>query len=127
MAKFEFAHEHVDAIQNGEKTATIRVEDEKRCRPGARAECYDPGGDLIAEAKVGEIAEMIAHDAAHFDIPGHRDYRDTGKLLSQLRSYYPEREIHAKTMVRIYFLRDVKPVHRGRGAWEAGRDERREF
>lgn len=101
--RLKFASEHVDPMLAGRKWATIRHDLDIDLSPGDRVALVDAGREeVFARATVGDIYHVDAEFIVDADFEGHRSYRSTAELLSELRRYYPDAELTPST--RLSFI-----------------------
>ncbi|MFC7047316.1 hypothetical protein ACFQH6_19575 [Halobacteriaceae archaeon GCM10025711] len=115
VVAWKFATRHVVPILYGDKSATLRYDPEESISPGdtlvmERADT----GERFAQAPVDLVGNVSAQWFADRDQwPGHRSYRSTGELLAELRTYYPDADIHPETRLTLAKWGAVTPLSGG--------------
>lgn len=89
-----FDTQHITPILEGEKTVTYRLDLAYEFAPGDPIRLVDPDGDVFATATVVTHMELRADWIPAANIAGHRHYRTTRALLSELEAYYDVDEIN---------------------------------
>lgn len=90
---YEFAGELVDDVLAGEKTATVRLDDDRTLRPGDNIAAEHPSGREFALLRVRAAARVRAIMALDF-IASHNAQHgasDPDDLLDRLAEHYPDK------------------------------------
>lgn len=89
---YGFDGELISDILAGEKTATVRLDDERTVTPGDRVSARHPSGHEFAELKVRAAARVRAIMALDFIERHNAEHgaSDPDELLERLADYYPE-------------------------------------
>lgn len=106
--RLKFAPEHVDPLLDGEKWVTIR--------PGSKDvttkdvfELVDAeSGEKFAVAGVDMVAHVDPMWVVNADLDGHRSYRKVGRLLEELRRYYPDADLRPDTDLTLIQFKNVR-------------------
>jgi hypothetical protein len=104
-----FASEHIDAILDGRKWVTIRVDPDEAIRPGDLLELIEAeSGEPFAAAKTTRVARAPADWIARQEWDGHRNYRTVGQLLNHLREYYPDADLSPQRELTLVVFENVQ-------------------
>lgn len=103
--------EYVEEIIDGEKWSTIRYAFTAPIDPGDPVFLLTPDGERFAMATVLDMLEAPAEFLAAITIPGHRQYKNTRRLVSRLGQYYPEATLGPESMFTVIWF-DVLEVLR---------------
>lgn len=100
----KFDNSHIDAIIDGKKTVTIRLDlVGSQLREGELFLVGDEDGDPVAEAVVENRSWTTVSTAAKMSFDGHREYEDSDELIEELEQYYPEHDIDWSTSVELVY------------------------
>jgi hypothetical protein len=102
MKSIEFASEHVDPIQHGRKTATVRVGECEGIQLGDRVTLETEGGLEIEQAKITSAVETFVGAALHAIQVLDAQYpaESTADVIYGLRKHYGP-EIDKRTECRV--------------------------
>ncbi|HSX45117.1 MAG TPA: reverse transcriptase-like protein [Candidatus Saccharimonadales bacterium] len=117
MKAFRFRHELAQKVLAGQKTASIRINDEKNLGVNDEIEIIDKvmrkdpsSWQVIGLAKVNEIIAKRLGDITEADLIGHEGYSSKEDMMKTLSSYHGPR-INSDTTVKIvrFTFKPVKP------------------
>lgn len=99
--EYVFAEEYVEAILSGEKSATIRYDDERCVRPGERIAATTPTGERFATLVVEAAARVrLRHVLSFIKIRGgNYPHANPSAIIEALSKHYPNAEIAPETVV----------------------------
>lgn len=102
MKSIEFETEHVDPIQAGDKTATVRIDEAGEIEQGEHVRLETPDGRVFATARIVSLVDTFVGGALHaihvFDAEYPTD--STSVLIDALGRHY-DREIRRETPCRV--------------------------
>lgn len=107
--RLKFAPEHVDAILDGRKWVTIRVDFDLEVNNGDRLALVDAERDeVFAHGTISMIGTVTPSWIVDADFEGHRSYETVGELIHHLRRYYPDERITPGRKVKIIEFENIQ-------------------
>lgn len=104
MKKLKFEHPLVEMIQNGRKTATWRIFDDKNLQVGDELELAEfETGEVFARAEIVSMKEKRMSEITEEDFDGHETYRDKDEMLKTYQGYYGDKVNWDTTIKMIAF------------------------
>lgn len=89
MKTLKFRNHLVQEIQEGRKTVTWRLFDDKDLSAGDQLELLDwESGEKFAEAEITQVREKKLGQIEESDFEGHEKYSSPEAMLQQYREYY---------------------------------------
>lgn len=95
--RLKFGHELIDAVDDNQKTETVRygLEAERKPTPGDKLVLLDEDGERFGTASVSLVSTLSAGAYARIQVPNR--YRTVDELLEALRTYYPDEPVSTFT------------------------------
>lgn len=92
MKKLKFEHPLVEMVQNGRKTATWRIFDDKDLQVGDGLELVEfETGEVFAKAEIANVKEKKMSEVTEEDFDGHETYKDREEMLKTYQGYYGDK------------------------------------
>ena len=105
MKTFKFRNHLVKDIQEGRKTVTWRLFDDKNLSVGDRLELLNSeSGEKFAEAEITQVREKKLTQIKEADFEGHEKYSSSEVMLQHYQEYYG----HKVTMDTLIKMIDFK-------------------
>lgn len=92
MKGLKFRHYLVKEIQDGRKTVTWRLFDDKNLNVGDQLELFDwESGEKFAVAEITKVQEKRLRQIEESDFEGHEKYSSPEVMLRHYREYYGDK------------------------------------
>lgn len=105
MKKLKFKGFKAEMILRGEKTATMRLFDDKDLKVGDRLELENSDNNQIfAQAIISEVVEKKIEEIVEEDLRGHERWEDSEAMLSSFRKYYGDQVTPATAAKIVRFV-----------------------
>lgn len=101
MIQIPFHPRHTEAIEEGQKRFTIRVDPGYDPEPGHRLELVDGDRERIRVVHCRLNAQVPAGWIPGWKFEGHREYDSFDELHQELSEYYPDHDIDGDTPITV--------------------------
>ena len=101
MIQIPFHPRFTEAIEEGQKRFTLRLDPGYDPHPGQRLSLVDENRDIISRATCTLNAQVPAGWIPHWRFQGHREYDSLDELAEELAEYYPDAELDGDTPITV--------------------------
>ena len=107
MKTMKFKGFKAKMIVGGEKSASLRLFDDKNFQKGEEIELINSDtGEIFANAIITEVIEKPLREITNADLDGHEPYKDENDMYASMKKYYGDR-VNPQTQGKIIRFRIV--------------------